>query len=74
MISFLGDIRNEHRMSELFTLFEPQYVYHAAAYKHVPMMESNPSEAVVCNILGTKILADLSVENHVKKFVMIKMG
>ncbi len=71
VITYLADITNKDRIAAIFKEHRPEVVYHAAAYKHVPMMESNPSEAVVCNILGTKILADLSVENHVKKFVMI---
>ncbi|NOT76598.1 MAG: polysaccharide biosynthesis protein [Cyclobacteriaceae bacterium] len=71
VITFLADITNRDRIASIFREQKPEMVFHAAAYKHVPMMESNPSEAVVCNILGTKNLADLSVENHVKKFVMI---
>lgn len=71
VITYLADITNRERIAAIFKEQKPDVVYHAAAYKHVPMMESNPSEAVVCNILGTKILADVSVENHVKKFVMI---
>ncbi len=71
VITFLADITNRDRMSAIFREQKPDMVFHAAAYKHVPMMENNPSEAVVCNILGTKILADISVENQVKKFVMI---
>ncbi|HEX8514773.1 MAG TPA: nucleoside-diphosphate sugar epimerase/dehydratase [Bacteroidia bacterium] len=67
----MGDIRNKERMSNVFKTFGPQIVFHAAAYKHVPMMENNPSESVFTNVCGTKILADLSVENHVEKFVMI---
>ena len=59
------------RMEEIFAKFHPEYVFHAAAYKHVPMMENNPSEAVVNNILGTKVMADLSVKYGVKKFVMV---
>lgn len=67
----IGDIRNKERMQRLFDYFHPQHVYHAAAYKHVPMMENNPSEAVLTNIEGTKIIADLSIEYNVEKFVMI---
>ena len=64
-------ICKEKRMEELFRRFRPDYVFHAAAYKHVPMMEDNPSEAVQNNIQGTKIIADLSVKYGVKKFVMV---
>ncbi len=71
VITFLADITNKERISAIFREQSPQMVFHAAAYKHVPMMESNPSEAVACNILGTKILADLAVANRVEKFVMI---
>ena len=64
-------ICKEKRMEELFRRFRPDYVFHAAAYKHVPMMEDNPSEAVQNNIYGTKVIADLSVKYGVKKFVMV---
>jgi len=64
-------ITNQMRMDDIFRTFRPDYVFHAAAYKHVPMMEDNPSEAVVNNIMGTKIIADLSVKYGVKKFVMV---
>lgn len=64
-------ICKEDRMEEIFSHFKPDYVFHAAAYKHVPMMEDNPSESVQNNVWGTKIIADLSVKYGVKKFVMI---
>ena len=67
----IGDIRNRNRMEKLFKTYAPQIVYHAAAYKHVPMMENNPSEALLTNIEGTKLIADLSIEFNVEKFVMI---
>lgn len=67
----IGDIRNKERMKRLFCYFKPSIVFHAAAYKHVPMMENNPSEAVLTNVEGTRIIADLSVEYKVEKFVMI---
>jgi FlaA1/EpsC-like NDP-sugar epimerase len=69
--SFLGDVTNYDRMEELFNLFEPHYVYHAAAYKHVPMMELCPSEAILTNVLGTKIMADLAIKHKVQRFVMV---
>lgn len=65
------DIRNTVRMNQLFKLFDPKIIFHAAAYKHVPLMENNPYEAINTNINGTKILADLAVEHNVEKFVMI---
>lgn len=67
----IGDIRNIERMRNVFATFTPDYVFHAAAYKHVPMMENNPSESILTNVYGTKIIADLAVEFSVKKFVMI---
>ncbi|MFT6282552.1 MAG: FlaA1/EpsC-like NDP-sugar epimerase, partial [Salibacteraceae bacterium] len=67
----IGDIRSRDRMRNVFTSFKPKYVFHAAAYKHVPLMEVNPSEAVLTNILGTKNLVDLASEFKVHKFVMI---
>jgi FlaA1/EpsC-like NDP-sugar epimerase len=67
----IGDIRSESRMRRVFEHFKPQLVFHAAAYKHVPLMEHNPSEALLTNVLGTRILADLSAEFNVLKFVMV---
>ncbi len=67
----MGDVRNKERMENVFRTFKPQLVYHAAAYKHVPMMEMNPSESILTNVLGTKVVADLSVQYNVEKFVMI---
>lgn len=67
----LADITNRKRLESIFTKFNFDLVYHAAAYKHVPMIENNPHEAVWVNILGTKNLAKLSVQNKVKTFVMV---
>lgn len=71
IVLYLADITNKERVEAIFRTHTPDTVFHAAAYKHVPMMESNPVEAVLCNILGTKLLADLSVQYGVRKFVMI---
>ena len=62
---------SQSRMEAIFNQFRPEYVFHAAAYKHVPMMEDNPSEAIMNNVYGTKIMADLSVKYGVRKFVMV---
>ena len=69
--TIVADISNPSRMEQIFQEFRPQYVFHAAAYKHVPMMEDNASEAIQNNVTGTRILADLAVKYHVEKFVMI---
>ena len=71
LISFIADVTNKQRLKECFDYYRPQLIFHAAAYKHVPMMETNVPEAIACNILGTKNLADLSIEFDVEKFVMI---
>lgn len=69
--TLIVDIRNRAALEKVFKLYRPQVVYHAAAYKHVPLMEENPSQAILTNVEGTKNLADLSLEYGVKKFVMI---
>ncbi|HEY4800979.1 MAG TPA: nucleoside-diphosphate sugar epimerase/dehydratase, partial [Bacteroidia bacterium] len=67
----IADVRNKERMESIFQKFRPQVVYHAAAYKHVPMMENHPIEAVATNIAGTKTVADLAVKYGAEKFVMV---
>ena len=69
--TIVADISNASRMEEIFKDYRPQYVFHAAAYKHVPMMEDNASEAIQNNVAGTRILADLAVKYKTEKFVMI---
>ena len=67
----IGDMRNGKRLSGVITTYKPNIIYHAAAYKHVPMMEDNPCECIIANVLGTRNIADLAVENGVEKFVMV---
>lgn len=67
----IANIKDRFRMQQIFETFHPEIIFHAAAYKHVPLMESNPYEALLVNVFGTKNLADLSVKYEVKKFVMI---
>ena len=69
--TIVTSISRQRRMNEIFDKYRPDYVFHAAAYKHVPMMEDNPSEAILNNIAGTKIIADCAVKYGVKKFVMV---
>ena len=69
--TIVTSISRKTRMDAIFAKYRPDYVFHAAAYKHVPMMEDNPSEAVLNNIHGTKVIADMSVKYGVKKFVMV---
>ena len=69
--TIVASIANEDRMEKIFQTYRPDYVFHAAAYKHVPMMEDNPSESIQNNVWGTKVIADLSVKYGVRKFVMI---
>jgi len=70
-VPIVGDIRMKTRVEDVFSQYHPQYLFHAAAYKHVPLMEENPCEAVYTNVYGTHILADISVKYDVEKFVMI---
>lgn len=67
----IGDIKDKVRTKKVFDTFKPKIIFHAAAYKHVPMMEDNPYEAVNTNIFGTKNIADLAVESGVQKFIMV---
>lgn len=71
VVLFMGDVQNYARMEVAFRTYHPRFVFHAAAYKHVPMMEINPTEAVMTNVMGTKHIADLSLKYGVYKFVMI---
>ncbi len=70
-IYIVGNVKDEQKMNEYFAYFSPDIIYHAAAYKHVPLMEENPYEAVNTNVLGSKIIMDLAVKHGVKKFVMV---
>lgn len=67
----MGDIRMADRVESVFARFRPQYVFHAAAYKHVPLMEENPCEAVHTNVYGTRLVANMAVKYEVEKFIMI---
>lgn len=69
--SIIADVRNQSDLEKIFQRHQPSVVFHAAAYKHVPLMEENPSQAIQTNILGTKNTADLSLKYRVKKFVMV---
>ena len=67
----VADIRSERRMTRIFNEYKPEIIFHAAAYKHVPLMEENTYEAVNVNVLGAQIVMDLAVKNKVEKFVMV---
>ena len=67
----IGDVRSKTEMSDVFEEFQPSLVYHAAAYKHVPLMENNPCQAIKVNVLGTKNITELSIKHNVEKFVMV---
>ncbi|MCZ2473424.1 polysaccharide biosynthesis protein [Aquirufa ecclesiirivi] len=68
---YVADVTDQKRMSRIISAHKPNFIFHAAAYKHVPLMESNPYEAVRINVLGTKILSELAAEYHVERFVMV---
>lgn len=70
-ISIIGDVRSYNKLSLIFERYKPDIVYHAAAYKHVPIMERDPAEAIITNVEGTKNLVDLSIEHNVEMFVMV---
>ncbi|MEE9409174.1 MAG: nucleoside-diphosphate sugar epimerase/dehydratase [Polaribacter sp.] len=70
-VAIVSDVRDKQKMSRIFKKYNPQRVFHAAAYKHVPLMEKSPYEAIKVNVLGTKNLADLSIENNIERFVMV---
>lgn len=70
-VLYMADVQNRVRLARAFKTYRPHYVFHAAAYKHVPMMEHNPTEAILTNVMGTKNMADLSLQFGVRKFVMV---
>jgi len=67
----VANVKDKYRMTEVFDLYQPDIVYHAAAYKHVPMMEKTPYEGIFVNVLGTRVVADLALENNIERFVMV---
>ena len=71
MVFVIANIKDQPRMQQVFEQYHPQIIYHAAAYKHVPFMEENPYEALLVNVFGTKNIADLAMQYHTEKFVMI---
>ena len=71
LVSVVGDVRNLHKVQNMFLKFQPEVAFHAAAYKHVPIMEQNPHEAIHTNIMGTKVMAEESMSNNIERFVMV---
>ena len=67
----VANVKDKYRMSDIFDRYQPDIVYHAAAYKHVPIIEKSPYEGIFVNVLGTRIVADLALENHIERFVMV---
>ncbi|WP_299066022.1 nucleoside-diphosphate sugar epimerase/dehydratase [uncultured Polaribacter sp.] len=70
-VAIVSDVRDKFKISRIFKKYKPQRIFHAAAYKHVPLMEKSPYEAIKVNVLGTKNLADLAIENKIERFVMV---
>lgn len=70
-VTFVGDVRNKEQLDHIFSLYEPDVIFHSAAHKHVPMMENNPGEAIINNIFGTKNLVSLAIDSGVERFVNI---
>lgn len=71
IVTLIADVRDLNRLSRLFAQYSPEVVFHAAAHKHVPLMEKNPSEAIINNIIGTRVVAELADQHHVETFVLI---
>lgn len=71
VIYIIASVKDRYRMEQIFNTYKPNLIYHAAAYKHVPLMEDHPYEALLVNVFGTKVMADLSVQYKVQKFVMV---
>jgi FlaA1/EpsC-like NDP-sugar epimerase len=71
LVFLIASIKDRFRMNSIFNLYNPDFVYHAAAYKHVPLMEENPYEALMVNVFGTKIIADLALKYQCQRFVMV---
>jgi FlaA1/EpsC-like NDP-sugar epimerase len=67
----VGDVTRKERIQNIFNNYHPEVIFHAAAYKHVPLMENNPTESIRTNLLGTKIMADLAVEHEIQKFILV---
>jgi len=67
----VANVKDKYRMSDIFDRYQPDIVYHAAAYKHVPIIEKSPYEGIFVNVLGTRVVADLALENNIERFVMV---
>ncbi|MCB7012292.1 polysaccharide biosynthesis protein, partial [Bacteroides thetaiotaomicron] len=70
-VPVIGDVRVNERLRMVFETYQPQIIFHAAAYKHVPLMEENPCEAVLANVIGSRQVADMAVEYGAEKMIMI---